>query len=492
MSKFSAEGYRGVHRTTPPSARPPSGHRRASETASAGGATEPYAPLNPRDYLSRQPLAGGATTSTTRKSTTRGPRSRSATGIYHGSRLDVAEKENAANSPFSAILDRMAKKLSEAETRLGEKDAKIKELCDELRKSHDAAEQVRQAKNRAVEALKEMEAQNTKLIRAYLDKKREAQESSQSASPSPPSTPDPQQETLIERLQEEIEDLKYANSRLHSKAYAANREYSANVASSRADGMGGGEGVPRGEQLRRMKETVVTAKTLKIITLEEDTRRLAEQNRSLREEQEAILRRTVQRDKADHYMHMGDIAFQHENWDQAIQHYSSAIATEDNEDFYVASLHAKRGACHFHVTKFTDSIYDTTLAIALDNSNTETYQRRAAAFAAIGAFTEALEDLEQIKRLGVNTEELQHTEQRWCSKSRQNLPVNHYKVLGLQPSASSSDVRHAFRSHALKFHPDKATCPLRKAAAEVSFRLVSDAQRTLSDPNRRAQLDRSV
>jgi hypothetical protein len=58
---------------------------------------------------------------------------------------------------------------------------------------------VRQAKNRAVEALKEMEAQNTKLIRAYLDKKREAQESSQSASPSPPSTPDPQQETLIER-----------------------------------------------------------------------------------------------------------------------------------------------------------------------------------------------------------------------------------------------------------------------------------------------------
>ncbi len=47
----------------------------------------------------------------------------------------------------------------------------------------------------------------------------------------------------------------------------------------------------------------------------------------------------------------------------------------------------------------------------------------------------------------------------------------------------------ACRQLALRFHPDKASGPGQKEAAEKLFRLVSDAQSTLSDPEKRRLYD---
>ena len=45
------------------------------------------------------------------------------------------------------------------------------------------------------------------------------------------------------------------------------------------------------------------------------------------------------------------------------------------------------------------------------------------------------------------------------------------------------------RQLALRFHPDKASGPGQKEAAEKLFRLVSDAHSTLSDPDKRRLYD---
>lgn len=52
----------------------------------------------------------------------------------------------------------------------------LKEQAAELQSAQEAANEMRHAKVRALDALRDMEAQNTKLVRAYLDKKREAQQ----------------------------------------------------------------------------------------------------------------------------------------------------------------------------------------------------------------------------------------------------------------------------------------------------------------------------
>eukprot|EP00873_Tetraselmis_striata_P018747 jgi/Tetstr1/439011/TSEL_027503.t1 len=471
MSKFSAEPYR-VSR--PASVRPASS-RRVSDADGVG------AYLNPREYLGKQAPAAAASTEK-KPLSARSGRTGSMPGVVLSSK-SAAGKSHPASNPLSAIVDRLATKLADAEAQLARKDAKLKEQAAELQSAQEAANEMRHAKVRALDALRDMEAQNTKLVRAYLDKKREAQQIHS------PQTSKVEQDALVERLQEEIEDLKYANSNLQRKLEMAYQESAS--ASASEDGTPV-KGVPRSEQLRRMKGNTMTPKTLKIRMLEDDAKRLSEQNTSLRQEQEAILRRTVQRDKADHYAHMGNIALQHNNYEEAIQHYSAAIAMEDIEDFYNAELHAKRAACYVHVSKYIEAIYDTTLSISLDNSNPKTYQRRAGAYAAIGAFSAALGDLAEVKQLGVLTEEVQQSEERLAAQASGRPPVNHYRVLGLSRSASDADVRSAYKRHALKFHPDKAACPLRRGAAEVAFRLVSDASRTLSDPVSRAQLDSRV
>jgi len=38
--------------------------------------------------------------------------------------------------------------------------------------------------------------------------------------------------------------------------------------------------------------------------------------------------------------------------------------------------------------------------------------------------------------------------------------VNHYKTLGLNPDASASDIKKAYRKLALKYHPDKVSVQL--------------------------------
>jgi len=68
------------------------------------------------------------------------------------------------------------------------------------------------------------------------------------------------------------------------------------------------------------------------------------------------------------------------------------------------------------------------------------------------------------------------------------MPRDFYAVLGVSRDASDADIKKAYRKEALKWHPDKN--PDNKEAAEKKFKEVSNAFKTLSDPNERAHYDR--
>ncbi|ESK97746.1 dnaj-like protein subfamily b member 8-like protein [Moniliophthora roreri MCA 2997] len=69
---------------------------------------------------------------------------------------------------------------------------------------------------------------------------------------------------------------------------------------------------------------------------------------------------------------------------------------------------------------------------------------------------------------------------------------NFYEILGLQPSASSDEVRKAYKLKALETHPDKldhGASQRDKEAAEKRFHQVHEAFETLSDPIKRRAYD---
>jgi curved DNA-binding protein CbpA len=66
----------------------------------------------------------------------------------------------------------------------------------------------------------------------------------------------------------------------------------------------------------------------------------------------------------------------------------------------------------------------------------------------------------------------------------------YYKILGVDPAASASDIRKAYLKASLKWHPDKN--PGREDEAKAMFVKIGQAYDTLSDPSLRSQYDRSL
>ena len=65
---------------------------------------------------------------------------------------------------------------------------------------------------------------------------------------------------------------------------------------------------------------------------------------------------------------------------------------------------------------------------------------------------------------------------------------DHYRILNLQRDASEADIKKAYRTLALKWHPDKN--PDNKDMAERKFKEIGNAFRLLSNPDDRAHFDR--
>lgn len=64
---------------------------------------------------------------------------------------------------------------------------------------------------------------------------------------------------------------------------------------------------------------------------------------------------------------------------------------------------------------------------------------------------------------------------------------DYYAILGISKDASDDDIRKAYRSLAMKWHPDKN--PNNKEEAEAKFKEISGANDVLSDPEKRAKYD---
>ncbi|WP_035239044.1 DnaJ C-terminal domain-containing protein [Desulfobacter vibrioformis] len=66
------------------------------------------------------------------------------------------------------------------------------------------------------------------------------------------------------------------------------------------------------------------------------------------------------------------------------------------------------------------------------------------------------------------------------------MAQDYYKTLGIDKTATASDIKKAYRKLALKYHPDKTKGD---KALEDKFKIISEAYAVLSDPEKRKQYD---
>jgi len=69
-----------------------------------------------------------------------------------------------------------------------------------------------------------------------------------------------------------------------------------------------------------------------------------------------------------------------------------------------------------------------------------------------------------------------------------NMKRDYYEILGVSKNASVQDIKKAYRSLALKYHPDRVPAEQKKDAEE-KFKEISEAYGVLSDPQKRSMYD---
>ena len=65
---------------------------------------------------------------------------------------------------------------------------------------------------------------------------------------------------------------------------------------------------------------------------------------------------------------------------------------------------------------------------------------------------------------------------------------NLYNILGVSPTATTEEIRKAYRSLAMRHHPDRST----HAGAEARFNAIKTAYELLSDSKQRAAYDQGL
>ncbi|XP_050223144.1 uncharacterized protein LOC126673179 [Mercurialis annua] len=223
----------------------------------------------------------------------------------------------------------------------------------------------------------------------------------------------------------------------------------------------------------------------------------------------------------------GNGAFQAGKHSEAIEHYTAALSCNVESRPFAAVCYCNRAAAYKALGQITDAIADCSLAIALDGNYMKAISRRAGLYEMIRDYGQAAGDLQRLvdvltkqveektnhhvssDRMGNLVNDLRQARERLSTieeMARKEITLDMYLILGVEPSASASEVKKAYRKAALRHHPDKAGQSLAKIEngddwlwkeigeevhkhADRLFKIIGEAYAVLSDPTKRQQYD---
>lgn len=197
------------------------------------------------------------------------------------------------------------------------------------------------------------------------------------------------------------------------------------------------------------------------------------------------------REEAEQLKVRGNKAFHTKDYDAALQAYTDALSVDFVDDPFRAVLYANKAAALQAMGKYCDAVMECCISRTFDNSYIRALQRRADAYLSMGDWQMAMKDLEELlPHMGEDCElklrEAKRKVQNGCTS------CEHYSVLGVRSSATKADVTKAYKSLALKFHPDKAPSDAVRPASEALFKRIAEAYATLKDSCDRAAYDASL
>eukprot|EP01018_Ginkgo_biloba_P024670 Gb_07120 [translate_table: standard] len=224
----------------------------------------------------------------------------------------------------------------------------------------------------------------------------------------------------------------------------------------------------------------------------------------------------------------GNEAFQAGKYAEAEEHYTAALACNNESRPFTAVCFCNRAAASHALRHIADAIADCSRAIALDPEYPKAISRRAMLHEMVRNYGQAISDLHRLialqesqqqqskgsklgrlGRSGSGTQDLREPHERLAKAEediKKGYPLDHYLILGVEPSSNAAEIKKAYRKAALRHHPDKAGQFLVRSDsgddillkelgeevrrdAEKLFKLIGEAYAVLSEPGKRLRYD---
>ncbi|EGP91264.1 uncharacterized protein MYCGRDRAFT_66104 [Zymoseptoria tritici IPO323] len=193
--------------------------------------------------------------------------------------------------------------------------------------------------------------------------------------------------------------------------------------------------------------------------------------------------------KLDKMKEEGNGHFKAGRYQPAVDIYTSALEVDPTNKGTNSKILNNRAMCYTKLKQWQNAIGDCDKAIQLDPSYTKARKTRAKALGESGDWDEAVRAYKKIQE--------QSPEEPGIAKDVRNAELelkkskrkDYYKILGVDKSATETEIKKAYRKLAVIHHPDKNPGD---PDAENRFKDIQEAHETLIDAEKRERYDSGV
>lgn len=170
--------------------------------------------------------------------------------------------------------------------------------------------------------------------------------------------------------------------------------------------------------------------------------------------------------------------------------YTEALGIDPLNKDINSKLYYNRALVNAKLGNVMDAISDCTAALANNSKYMKALLRRAKCYYDMENFEECVKDYETALNIE-KTSEIKNLLKDAKLALKKSKRKDYYKILGIGKSATSEEIKKAYRKRALVHHPDRHANATNdeKKEQEKKFKEVGEAYNVLSDPQKKARYD---
>nr|XP_018911332.1 PREDICTED: uncharacterized protein LOC109040028 isoform X1 [Bemisia tabaci] len=177
----------------------------------------------------------------------------------------------------------------------------------------------------------------------------------------------------------------------------------------------------------------------------------------------------------------------------AYELYSKGLNIDPTNKAANSKLYFNRGTVNFRLNKLKDAVLDFSQAIDFDNNYFKALTKRGQCYIKLNEYEKAVYDFEKVFKNEPTYENKKMLDDA-KAMATQSKRKDYYRILGLAKTASSDEIKKAYRKLALVHHPDRHvnSSETEKVNEEKKFKELGEAYAVLSDPVKKVDYDRTI